>query len=399
MTAGWLDYAWVDRHGRARMVTAAAAPGDALEAVTISARDAGWNLDGRALRLAPEEATRRPSPWEADRDVILCDLLELDGKPSALCPRTTLKQALARAAAGGYEVVAAAELEFHLATPEGEPVSRRIDNYGIVAGAAYEDVLREVRGLRRAGVPVTATNPEYGGAQFEINLHHEAALAAADAVTLLRAWIGVIAGRHGLTATFAAKPWADGSGSGLHVHQSLWREGRNAFFDGEGLSREGQAYLAGLLAGIAELAPLGSPTPSAYRRRSDGSFCPTSACWGGDNRTVAVRVLAEDEGATRIEQRDAATNANVHLTLAGQLTAGLRGIEAGMAPPAAVVGNAYPRRDLPPLPRTLAEGLDAFSQSALAEAVLGAEVRDAFADVLREASDADLAGRPLPEIW
>lgn len=400
MTPRWLDCTWVDRHGRARVV---AAPldrgGEVLEGVEIAAAEAGWDVAERWLRLRPDVGTRRSSPFDPDRDVVLCDLVELDGSPSPLCPRTTLKRALAAATAAGYEVVAAAEVEFHLATPGGDPVSRRIDNYGIVAGAAHENILREVRGLRRGGVPVTASNPEYGGAQFEVNLHHEDALAAADAVTLLRGWVDVIARGHGLRASFAAKPWPDGSGSGLHLHQSLWRGTRNAFFaDGE-LSAEGGSYLAGLLGAMTELTPLGSPTPSAFRRRSDGSFCPTSACWGGDNRTVAVRVLAATEGATRIEQRDAAANANVHLVLAGQLSAGLCGIDRGLEPPAAVAGDAYARSDLPPLPRTLHEALPAFSGSELAAAVLTPEVRDALAATLRQAADADLTGRPLEEAW
>jgi glutamine synthetase len=400
MTMTWLDCVWVDRHGRPRVVAAPETDvDDALGTVRITAREAGWDIDGRLLRLAPDVASRRPSPWDPRRDVVLCDLLDLDGTPSDLCPRVVLKRALSRAVDAGYRVVAAAEVEFHLTDDDGEPVSRRIDNYGIVEGAGFEDILRDVRALDDAGVPVTATNPEYGGAQFEVNLRHEDALQAADAVTLLRSWIGVAARRGGLRATFAAKPWPDGSGSGLHLHQSLWRGDANAFFDAGGLSREGEGYLAGLLGGITELTPLGSPTPSAYRRRSDGSFCPTAVCWSGDNRTVAVRVLTEEEAATRIEQRDAAANANAHLALAGQLTAGLRGIEQGLVPPAAVRGNAYGRRDLPTLPRTLHEALDAFAVSSLAVSVLGKEARDTLIAALTEASDADLAGRPLSEAW
>lgn len=398
MTQTWRDYAWVDRHGRVRTVSASADDDALVGAVRISAQDAGWPIGGRWLRLAPDEASCRPSPWQPDREIVLCDLVEEDGSPSDLCPRTTLKRALAVAAGVGCEVIAAAEVEFHLSDLDGNPVSRRIDNYGIVAGAAYEHILGEVRALRASGVPVTGSNPEYGGGQFEINLLHEEALRAADAVSLLRSWIAVIAGRYGLRATFAAKPWPDGSGSGLHFHQSLWRGSENAFFHDGALSRMGEHYLAGLLDALPELAVLGSPTPAAYRRRSDGSFCPTTVSWGGDNRTVAVRVLADDAATTRIEQRDAASNANIHHALAGQVRAGMRGVALSLEPPPRVDGNAYDI-EAPPLPRTLHEALALFADSQLAGEVLGEEPCGLMVTELSAAVAADLAGQPLLEVW
>jgi glutamine synthetase len=125
---------------------------------------------------------------------------------------------------------------------------------------------------------------------------------------------------------------------------------------------------------MPEMTMLGSPSGRAYLRRDDFSFCPTSACWGGDNRTVAVRVIAEREPVTRIEQRDASSDANPYLALAAQVAAGLDGLDAGLSPPAMVTGNAYGRDDLPPLPSSLTEALVRFAVSDRARGLLGEEV-------------------------
>lgn len=394
MNGRWIELAWPDRLGRLRGATVPEhALDEAMSELRIDPEELGWPGLPGPLRPAPEPQGRR-LPWAGGRELRMCFLVGPDGEPSPACGRSTLRRALERAGAGGFEVIAAAELELFLADANGDPVYSSIQNYGIVAGAAYEPLLKQVRAFEHAGVPVTATNPEYGGGQFEINLMHGPALAAADAVALLRAWTGALATQFGLSATFSAKPWADGSGSGMHLHQSLWQDGRNAFWDeaGQGLSPMGSAYLAGLLSGMAELAPLGSPTPLAYTRRSDGSFCPTSVCWGGDNRTVAARVLAEDAAATRIEQRDAAADASPYLTLAGQVTAGLQGIDDGLGAPPPVHGNAYARTDLPRLPRTLEEAVALFRTSRLGVAVLGDEAHSVLCDELDDLVERELAG-------
>ena len=390
-----IDLAWPDRQGRLRVATVPAErEAEAVASIAVEPASLGWPTLAGPLTLVPDSRAYR-SPWSTDRSVRLCTLLGPDGELSPACMRSTLDRALERVWRGGYHVVAAAEVElFLLRRPGGEPVYSPIENYGIVAGAPYEGVMGQIRGLRRAGVPVVATNPEYGGGQFEVNLRHGDAARAADAVVLLRTWGGVIAAREKLAATFAAKPAPDASGSGMHIHQSLWHDGDNAFWDNGALSAVGRGYLAGLLAGLAELAPLGSATALAYTRRTDGSFCPTTACWGGDNRTVAIRVLVEDEASTRIEQRDAAADANPYLALAGQVTAGHRGVVERLEPPPPVTGDAYARTDLPPLPRTLEEAASSFERSGLAREVLGEEAHgDMCASLAREVS-AHLAGAP-----
>ena len=393
MSAVWVDLAWPDRFGRLRSATVAADDvSDAVRTLRIDPHDLGWPGIPGPLRPEPDDAVHRV-PGAPDRELRMCFLVGPDGETSPACGRATLSRALAEAARRDWQVVAAAEVEFFLTGLDGEPVYRTIENYGIVAGAPYEGVLRQVRALRDAGIPVVASNPEYGGGQFEVNFMHGPALAAADHVSLMRAWTGAIAAGEGLRATFAAKPRPDGSGSGMHIHQSLWRGSENVFFGSRGeLSQAGRNYLAGLLKGMAELAPLGSPTPLAYTRRADGSFCPTAICWGGDNRTVAVRALVDDESSTRIEQRDAAADASPYLILAGQVRAGLRGIDMQAEPGEPIEGNAYARSDLPRLPRTLEEALQRFEAGDLGPQVLGEEAYASLCGQLSALVDAQLAG-------
>lgn len=376
-----IDLAWPDVDGRLHHQPVAAAEVGANE-IEIEPATLGWvGLEG-PLRPVPDGPGFR-SPWNPGSEARLCFLADGDGERSAACTRTILARALSAAEAIGASPVMAAEVELLLrSAPGGEPVYPFIENYGIAAGAPYEPIMRRLRALRFDSVRVTASNPEYGPGQFEINLSHGPAMAAADAVCLLRSWGETAAADAGLVADFSAKPGADLSGNGLHVHQSLWRGDRNVFWEG-GLSAAGRSYMAGLLDAMAELAALGSPSEDAYLRREDGSFCPTVVCWGGDNRTVAVRALEDSEGATRVEQRDAAADANPYLIFAGHLQAGLRGIETGADPGPATTGNAYERRELPLLPTDLGTALDLLERSELGRATLGAETHAALLATLR----------------
>jgi len=374
---------WIDR--QARLKTVAAPPNE--KPVTVSAAEAGWSSVDADLTLRPDANAVYLQPGKPGGAMALCDLLSSDGSQSPWCTRSVLRRAISKAGDAQSSVIAAAELEFFLSDPQtGRPVFDTIEQYGIVAGERYEPVLRAIRGLRSNGIPVTASNCEYGGGQFEVNLRHGDALAAADQIIVLRAWARQIAEREGYEISFDAKPWADNSGSGMHFHQSLWNGDRNRFWTSsdDSLSSDGQSYLAGLLEAMPEMTVLGSPTSRAYLRRDDHSFCPTSACWGGDNRTVALRVIAESEAVSRIEQRDAATDANPYLPLAAQVLAGLDGIQRRAVPPAMTTGDAYSQKELPPLPASLEEALGLFEGSVLATDLLGEEAHSEMLTILKD---------------
>lgn len=379
----WAELGWVDRQGRLHTLPA---PGDDRPA-TVTAAEAGWPSVDDELQLRPDADAVYLLPDGEGGKLALCDLVAADGSESPWCTRSVLRRAIAKAAAVDSRVIAAAELEFFLSdTATGRPVFDTIEQYGIVAGERYEPVLRPIRALRNNGVPVTASNCEYGGGQFEVNLHHGDALAAADQIILLRSWGREIAEVAGYGISFDAKPWPENSGSGMHFHQSLWAGKHNRFWspDTKEMSADGQAYLAGLLEAMAEMTVLGSPTSRAYLRRDDHSFCPTAVCWGGDNRTVALRVIAESEAVARIEQRDAASDANPYLPLAAQIIAGLSGLERSAVPPPMTTGDAYSQRDLPPLPASLEQALTLFEQSALANELLGQQAHAKMVGILKD---------------
>jgi glutamine synthetase len=397
----WTDFVWVDLLGRPRVVRVPSETASAEARVEVSKHHVVGGYDNGAppsglVRLVPDGSTERRVAWDPDRSIVMTDLKEEDGSPSPLCSRSTLRRVLEVAGQMGYDVFAAAELEFFLLTPEtGEPIYRDIQQYSIIKGTELEPVLGAVRNsLRQMNIPIEASNPEYSGGQVEVNIEYGPALAAADRATLMRSLVRVLARKAGMGVTFMAKPWTDEAGNGMHVHQSLWREGRNAFSQNGGLSQLARHYAAGLLSRIREYALLGSPTPNAYHRRSDHTFAPTRVCWGTDNRTLAVRAISDHPNSTRLEQRDAAADCNVYLALAGQIAAGLEGVRERRDPPAQVIGDAYARKDLPELPRTFLNAYDLLDGSEAARAALGGETIGSYLGILGREREVQLRTAP-----
>lgn len=383
MDVNWIDVVWTDLVGRSRIVRATREACEAGEVrVPLGRVLAGFGPEatdgGGELVLRPDWSSERTLPWDPAVSVCVADLHDEHGA-SPYCVRSFLADVVAGAAEDGISVRAAVELEFYLVDPTtGRPIYGWIDNYNL-SRVEGEPIVANVRNeLRAMAVAIEASNPEYGGGQFEINIAHRDLLEAADQAVLARIYTGVLARSEGLDATFLSKPWTDQSGSGVHAHQSLWRDGENLFHGGEEeLSETGRAYLAGMLGSIAEFALLGSPTPNGYHRRADGSFAPTVVSWATDNRTAAVRAVLGGAGATRIEHRDGGADCNLYLTLGAQVLAGLDGIERECEPPPPVVGNAY-EQDLPPLPRTFIEAYDRLSSSELAARLLPRPLLDAY---------------------
>lgn len=325
----------------------------------------------------PMPGTLRPVPWSEGTALTMCEALEEDGSPVRVDPRRRLVTVVERAVALGFEPMIGTELEFYLLDPETKrPLDEGIQVYGIARGSQFEHVLGPIRNLcTEFGIPIEVSNPEYAPGQFEVNIRYGPALTAADNALLFRNAVKEIAAEHGYLATFMAKPFSDQSGNGFHVHQSLWRDGRNTFSDGRGhLSDVGRWYLGGLRRHMAELALLGAPNPNSFRRRQPYTFCPTNTTWGGDNRTVGIRVVEGRDDAVRIEQRDASADANPYLVVAGQLAAGLRGIEDKIDPGPRTDGDGYAVEDADGIPTSVPEAVEALRGSELAREVLGDEL-------------------------
>ena len=255
----WLDVVWTDVVGRTHVVRVARDAVGRGESIAIpsSLARAGYGprRDGVAherLELWLDPATERVVPWDPEVGVCIAELHEPGGEASGLCARALLRDVARGAEAEGLAVAAAVELEFFIVdSTTRQPVYAWVDNYSLSRVEAEPVVADVRRQLRAIGVEVEASNPEYSGAQFEVNLRYTDLLAAADQAVLARHYIGVLARRNGFDATFMPKPWSDQAGSGVHVHQSLWRGPTNVFHDAaEGLSAAGRSYLAGLLASM-----------------------------------------------------------------------------------------------------------------------------------------------------
>ena len=191
-----------------------------------------------------------------------------------------------------------------------------------------------------------------------MNIRYDEALLAADRVVMFRSLVKQLAHAHGYLATFMAKPFFEESGSGFHAHYSAWKGGKNAFANKGKLNDTGRHFLGGLQNRMAETALAGATTPNAYRRRQPYTFCPINTAWGGDNRTVGLRVIEGADSAVRVEKRDGSADCNPYYLLACDIAAGLDGIENKTEPSARTEGNAYESEDAEPIPADIATAVE-----------------------------------------
>ena len=314
-------------------------------------------------------------PWEPGVAMCFARAEGMDHGPLTVDPRQALLRQIERAAAIGIDLQVGTELEFYLLDPDtGRPRDKGNDCYGLARAAELEPVLGPMRReLAEMGIPIEQSNPEYAAGQVEVNIRYDSAMIAADRVVMFRSLVKQLAARHGLNATFMAKPFIDESGNGFHLHYSLWSEEKNIFADAGKLNDLGRHFLGGMQQRMAEASICGAATVNAYRRRQPLSFCPVNASWGLDNRTVALRVIEGSDSAVRIEKRDAGADCNPYLLMAADIAAGLDGIEGKTEPTAITTGNAYEDDNAPPIPLDLADAISLARNSGWLRDVLGAD--------------------------
>jgi len=230
--------------------------------------------------------------------------------------------------------------------------------------------------LRKTDIEVEACNVEYGPGQTEINVRYGPMMKMADDTVLFKYIVRLCAKRHGLNVTFMAKPFLLEAGNGMHIHQSLTREGKNAFAERDEDSVLGNSlmrrYLTGLLAHHKELQLVMTPTICGYKRLQDYSFSPTQVTWGLDHRLVGVRSIVGAGNGNRLEARWAAADANPYLVFAGVLAAGLDGLESDYELMPEVVGDPHADERWERLPVDITGAIDNFDS---------AFTREAFGDV------------------
>ncbi|MCI1017327.1 glutamine synthetase [Microbacterium sp. C5A9] len=352
----------------------------------------GWHTGYPDVNLRPDLTTLRLVPGEPGVASVICDLYNPDGTPLEQSPRGVLRRVVDRAVSLGYTPICAYEFEFYLfeGAPRElarrnwrdlEPITNGNHTYSVYRDSGTEYVIGLIRDqLAEQGVFIEASNSEHGAGQFEVNIHYGEAIQAADSALLLKHTVKEIAAAHGMTASFMAKVNPGQAGSSGHVHQSLVSaEDEDALFanpttPGE-LSSIGSAYLAGLVAGSRDFTALYLPTVNSYKRVEGGQWAGSSATWGVDNRTVAIRSIPSAGAAARVENRIAGADANPYLVLAANIASGLSGLEKSLTPPAAVTGNAYEQDGNAALrlPHTLEAATALFANSDLAKEYFGEE--------------------------
>ncbi|MFN3959979.1 MAG: glutamine synthetase family protein [Parvularculaceae bacterium] len=305
----------------------------------------------------------KPAPWAAiPTSQAQVMMAEANGDPFGADPRRILINADARARALGFTPVAALELEFYLLTRDfdelGRPLpplganGKRVRDGRVYAMAeldAYAAFLGDLYAACDAqGLPLDAAVIEAGPSQFEVNLEHQPDIvAAADQAVWLKRAIRGVAARHGLAASFMAKPFGELPGSGMHAHVSFLDKGGKNAFENERMLNQA---IAGLIDTMQQGMILFAPHLNSWRRFQESSHAPTRAEWGRENRTASIRIPADAGANTRFEHRVAGADANPYLVLAAILSGALHGIEQRMTPPPALKGNAYasdaPRLDI-----------------------------------------------------
>ena len=312
-------------------------------------------------------------PWEPGVALAFARSEGVDHKPVDIDPRHVLVRQLERARSMGITVKVGAELEFFLLDPDTNmPRDVGIGVYGLDRAAQLEHVIGPIRNhINAFGIHIEQSNPEYAAGQVEVNMRYEEALQAADNVVMFRSFVKQIAAQHGYKATFMAKPFINESGNGFHAHYSLWKKEKNIFSDNGALNETGRHFIGGVQKRIAETAVCGSATQNGFRRRQPNSFCPTTASWGIDNRTVALRVIEGSKTSTRVEKRDAGADCNPYLLFGADIAAGLDGIEQKIEPSRVTTGNGYEDKDARPLPLDLGAAIALARNSKWLREVMG----------------------------
>ena len=347
------------------------------------------------VRVDP--ATLKPVPWAAVPTAqALLRFYEKDGSPFRFEPRTVAGRILARFAELKLRPVVAFELEFYLVDrqraqggapqPPISPVTgardRETQVYAMNDVDAYAAVLQDVADACAAqDIPCGAISSEYAPGQFEINLQHlDDPLTAADHAVLFKRAVKGVARRHGMQATFMAKPYPDQAGSGLHLHVSLVDQaGRNVF---DGGRKPASQRLLHAIGGILDLMPesmaLLCPNVNSYRRFKPNIFTPLRRCWGYENRSVALRVPLGEGKARRIEHRIAGADANPYLVLATLLAGVHHGLTAKVDPGPPFEGNAGYAYD-PDVPFRPRRALERLQAGGALTGYLGEDYAQAYA--------------------
>jgi glutamine synthetase len=355
----------------------------------------GWHTayPDAGVRLLPE--TTRLLPFENNMPLILS---EFTGKMEAICPRSLLRRIVERASSMGFGIKSSAEFEFFVfeETPQSvrdkgyrnlNSITPGYFGYSMLRNSVHADFYHELMNLcLDMDIELEGLHTETGPGVLEAAIKYDDAIASADKAALFKTMTKILAQRKGWMATFMAKWSNDWPGQSGHLHMSLVDEktGKPVFYDETkplGMSDTMRWFVGGQQALMPELLSMIACTVNSYTRLIPGYWAPTSASWGYENRTCALRVIGGAPKSQRVEYRIAAADINPYIAFAASIGSGLWGIENKIEPTAPVEGNAYEKR-FPAkmgLPSTLWEAAQKLKGSKAARNLFGDEFVDHYA--------------------
>ncbi|WP_258104349.1 glutamine synthetase family protein [Marinoscillum sp. MHG1-6] len=347
----------------------------------------GWHTGYPDAEARIDLKTCRELPWDDHLPFLIGDFSRESDDDLPVCPRSVLKQVAAKSAELGYHPVFSQEFEWFnfQETPKSleeksyinpEPLTPGMFGYSILRSSQNSGYFNDLFDLmEQFDVPLEGLHTETGPGVYEAAIQYSEVIEAADRATLFKTGVKEIAYKYGVMASFMAKWSRDLPGCSGHVHQSLWKNGKNVFFnekDPGNLSQTMRSYMAGQLTCLPELLPMIAPTINSYKRLVEGAWAPTTLTWGVDNRTTALRALPGSEKSCRLETRIVGSDVNPYLAMAACLASGLYGIEQELnLEVEETIGNGYLDKKNGILPVTLAEATAKMKKSKIARELFG----------------------------
>ncbi len=354
----------------------------------------GWHTGypDASTRIIP--ASCRDLPFEDNQ---LFFLAEFDQEAENICPRGLLRRVTERAAGLGYQVLAALEYEFFVFNETREsirekcyqnlkPIAPGYFGYSVLRNSVDSDIYHQIlENCQAMDFPLEGLHEETGPGVLEAAIAVDDVINAADKAALFKTFTKVIVQRNNMLATFMAKWSKDWPGQSGHIHLSLKNSNDDAVFhdasNKHNISDNMRYFIGGQQKLMPELLSMIAPTVNSYTRLIPGFWAPTSASWGIENRTCAIRVIPGSEKSQRAEYRIAASDANPYIALSAALASGLWGIENKIEPTDSIEGNAYDHsfpKNLS-LPTTLWDAAQRLKKSTVAKELFGEEFVEHFA--------------------
>lgn len=367
---------------------------DMTDSVYDNTKVSGWHTGYPDSFATIDPSSYRKIPWENNKPFFLADFSESEDMKE-ICPRSLLKKIRSEAIELGYTAKFSAEFEWfnfdetmhswkEKEYNDPTPFTPGMFGYSILRASQNSDFFNDLFDLLNVfNIPLEGIHTETGDGVYEAAITYDEILTSADNAALFKTAVKEIASQYDLIASFMAKWNPELPGCSQHTHQSLEdQNGKNLFYDASNKHKMSpllEHYLAGQLFCLPHIMPMFAPTVNSYKRYVEGSWAATTASWGIENRTVALRVINRNESSTRLENRVPGADANPYLVMAASLASGLYGIKHKLTlDTLPTKGNEYENKNAIALPENLHIATEAMKKSPIAKELFGANFVDHF---------------------